>query len=254
MSAAEVPHFSRRPSMRTVLTRVAAALVLACAVAPPASAQNFTMNLGYFALKGPDSRVNGDTLVANLGLDGRNQFPLVFNTDEFNGVTIQGEAFMPIGEFLEAGGGIGFYQKSVPSVYLDFTRPGGIEIAQELKLRVFPITAAVKYMPLGRSTSVQPYVGGGLGIFLWRYSEIGDFLNADNSVVNPDIFGARFIGSGTSVGPILLFGVRVPIGDHFMTGGEARRQWSEGNLSLNDFLGDKIDLGGWTYSWTLSFK
>jgi outer membrane protein with beta-barrel domain len=246
------PGVREETPMRAVFTRGAAALVLALGVAATASAQSFTVNVSYFALKGSESRAIGDVLNVDLGVDPErsNSLPLFFEVKDFNGASISGEYFAPVGDFIEVGGGLGFYQRTVPSVYEGFTRPGGGEIAQDLKLRVVPLTAAVHYTPLGRDASVQPYVGFGLGIFRWRYSEIGDFIDASDQTV----FSDRFVATGTDVGPVVMGGVRLPIGDHFMTGGEIRWQKAEGPLPIQDFLGDKIDLGGYTFSWLLSFK
>ena len=68
-------------------------------------------------------------------------------------------------------------------------------IAQELKLRMAPITATVRFLPLGRSGPVEPYIGGGVGFFNWKYSEVGEFVDfSDNS-----IFQARYRADGGDV-------------------------------------------------------
>ena len=91
---------------------------------------------------------------------------------------------------------------------------------------------------------VEPYVGGGIGVFNWRYSEIGDFVDTiDNSVFSQPATSP----TGTSVGPVILAGIRFPFGDVL----DVRRRSSvaEGRratptASTTGFLGDKIDLGG----------
>lgn len=238
--------------MRTAFIRIAVAMVLVTAVAAPAAAQGtFTFNLGYFALRSADARSSDDVLVADLGLDGLNSLPLFFEVKDFNAASFSGDYYVPIGSFIEAGVGLGYYQRTVTSVYETVTFPGGGDIFQDLKLRVVPFSAAVRVLPLGRDGIVQPYFGGGVGVFKWRYSEIGDFVDTFDGT----IFSARYIGDGVATGPVAFGGVRFPVGDHFMTGGEARWQQAEGTLPSDvDFLAPKIDLGGWTFSWTLSFK
>jgi hypothetical protein len=87
-------------------------------------------------------------------------------------------------------------------------------------------------------------------VFAWRYSESGDFVASDNRT----IIHGNFVGSGTATGPVVLGGVRVPIGS-VGVGGEIRWQSAQGNLpSDQNFAGTKIDLGGWTYSFTLNFR
>ena len=113
------------------------------------------------------------------------------------------------------------------------------EIQQDLKLRIVPITAIARILPLGSKRAFQPYVGGGLGIYPWRYSETGEFVDfTDNS-----IYRDSYVASGTSVGPVAVFGARGRLTRSFGLGVEMRLQWATANLS-QDFLGDKIDLGG----------
>jgi len=49
------------------------------------------------------------------------------------------------------------------------------------KLRVIPFSATVRFLPMGRNNGhrLQPYIGAGVGVFSWRYSESGQFLRHD---------------------------------------------------------------------------
>jgi hypothetical protein len=200
-------------------------------------------NLGYFAVKGAADRVEGDVLLADLA-------SLEFDIGDFSGFTFGGEWLYGFGDFLEAGVGVGYYQKTVTSAYRDLMNANGSLILQDLRLKIVPITATIRFLPVGRSAAVQPYVGAGLGIFPWKYSEVGEFVDENN-----DIFQDRFVGDGTAFGPVVLGGVRFPIGDAFTTGVEFRWQKAEGDTSdVRGLLGDKIDLGGWSSSWTAHFR
>jgi hypothetical protein len=133
-------------------------------------------------------------------------------------------------------------------VYLNFVNANGTEIEQDLKLRVVPFTATIRFLPLGHH-GVEPYIGAGVGVFNWRYSESGQFLATDNS-----IFRDTFVGSGTSTGPVILGGVRVPVGA-WGVGGEIRYQSAKGDLPADqDFSGSKIDLGGFTYNFMIHVR
>jgi opacity protein-like surface antigen len=204
--------------------------------------QSIGFNLGYFAVRGEDSRVDGDVLFVDLD-------SLVFEVKDFNSVTFGGEWLFGVSDYLEAGLGAGFYQRTVPSVYRNFTHSDDSEIEQDLKLRIVPLTATVRFLPLGRG-SVQPYVGAGIGLFNWRYSETGEFVDFDEGGV---IFRNRYVAKGNAVGPVVLGGIRVPVSDIWTVGGELRYQKAEGDLNT-DFLGDKIDLGGWTTSFTMHLR
>src|SRR5436190_1722551 len=75
-----------------------------------------------------------------------------------------------LGHWFDAGLGVGFYQHTVPSVYRSLVNDAnGSEIEQDLKLRIVPFAATVRFLPLGHAP-VQPYVGAGVGLLRWRYS------------------------------------------------------------------------------------
>jgi len=201
-------------------------------------------NLGYFVVRGEDSRVDEDVLLADLN-------SLLFEIKDFNGFTFGGEWLFAVNEYIEGGVGLGFYQKTVPSIYADFEDSDGTQIEQDLKLRIIPITATARFLPIGRSGPVEPYIGAGIGIFNWRYSETGEFVDFGDGT----IFRARFAASGNAVGPVVLAGLRAPVGDSILIGGEVRWQRAEGDTSKElGLLGTKIDLGGWTTSFTMHFR
>ena len=234
------------------------ALAAAVAVLSPAAAQAqitrvssssdwtqaFGFNLGYFALKGDDSRGDDDVLF-------RNKESLLFETKDFNGPQVGAEWLVGLGEYLEGGVGIGFYQRSVPSIYASLVHEDGREIEQDLKLRVVPITATVRFLPIGRRTAVQPYVGAGIGLFNWRYTETGEFVD-----FNSDIFVDSFEAKGNEIGPVILGGIRFAVSESLLVGGELRYQDAKGDTGGIDegFVGEKIHLGGWTTNFGIHFK
>jgi opacity protein-like surface antigen len=202
------------------------------------------VTVGGFFLKGEDARVDGDVLFADLD-------SLAFDVKDFNGATVTGEYLVGLSNYLEAGFSAGFYQHSVNSVYRNTVNANGSEIEQELKLRIVPLTATVRFLPLGHG-SVEPYVGGGIGAFRWKYSETGDFVDfSDNS-----IFHDKFIADGTAFGPVVVGGIRFPFADMWDVGGEVRYQWAEGDTkpAESGLLGSKIDLGGWNAALTLHVR
>ena len=197
--------------------------------------QAIGFTLGGFFPKGEDSRVEGDVLFRDLD-------DLAFEIGDFTGPSVSGEWLFALGDFVEAGVGAGFYQRSVPSVYRALTHDNGSEIEQRLKLRIVPVTATVRFLPIGRG-SVEPYIGAGIGAFNWRYSETGEFVDASDD----SIFRSTYKANGTAVGPVILAGIRAPIADVWDIGGEVQWQRASGdtNRSESSLLGDKIDLGGW---------
>jgi hypothetical protein len=224
-----------------------AALTLALGLlgADAAQAQGqLNLSVGYFAVRGEDARVDGDVLVENRDL-------FLFDFNDFNSASFGAEYLAPIGEYLEAGGGVSFTFRTVDTIYDQYVRPDGSEIEQQLKLRIIPLTATVRVLPLGRSAAVLPYVGGGIGFFNWRYSETGDFI--DFSVPGTPIFRDTYSESGMAVGPVAVFGLRVPFSSGSF-GGEVRYQKADGDLDTQDFLGPKIDLSGFQYVATFGIR
>lgn len=219
------------------------ALVLAMVPASASAQQSLNLYLGGFVPRSEDARSPNDVLVNNLDF-------LDFYLSDFGGVTVGGEWLIGLGDKFEGGLGVGISSRTVPSVYLDFTNSDGSEIEQDLKLRIVPFTATFRFLPLGRRDAIEPYIGAGVGVLAFRYSESGQFVDSRDNT----IFRETYVGSGTATGPVILGGVRVPIGSGAV-GGEIRYQAAEGALPTDQgFAGSVIDLGGFSYLLTLKFR
>lgn len=205
--------------------------------------QSVSFYLGGFVPRGEDARADGDVLVGNLDF-------LAFDVRDFRSATVGGEWLFGLGDRIEAGVGLGIHSKSVPTIYRDLTHSSGAEIEQDLKLRVVPFTATVRFLPLGRDAAVQPYIGAGVGVFAWRYSETGEFVDFTDF----SIFRDRFTASGATAGPVVLGGLGVPV-NSWAVGFEIRYQSAQGELPVDQgFSGTKIDLGGFSYLGTFKLR
>jgi hypothetical protein len=216
---------------------------------PAAAQQTLNFSLGYFTVRGEDARVEGDILTEHLGADAE----LVYEMDDFNGLSIGGEWLVPIGQYLEAGAGASFTRRTVPSVYNDFTHDDGSEIEQDLRLRLVPVALTIRVLPLGQRSGVQPYFGAGLGIINWRYSETGEFIDFARGGA---IFREQYVASGSESGPLLLGGLRFA-GDSVSSGFEVRYQSADAPLGSafgSTQPNPRIDLGGWTYQFTIGMR
>jgi hypothetical protein len=218
------------------------AVLLLATAAPAAAQQSLNLSLGAFVPRGEDARVAGDVLLENRTL-------LLFDFGDFTTGSVGADWLLPIGEYLEAGVGIGFSRRTVPTIYDAFVDRDGSEIEQELRLRIIPLTATVRILPLGRRHAFQPYVGGGVGWLNWRYSEVGEFIDFSDF----SVFRSRYTADGSEVAPVAVMGARVLMGQHLALGGEFRYQRGEADLP-NDFLGNKLDLGGFHYLATLQIR
>src|SRR5258705_863065 len=122
------------------------------------SKQTVNFTIGYFALKGLDSRVNDDVLLNEV----QSAQPLLFEVKDFNSALIGGEYLVAASSNVELGLGIGFSQRTVPSVYARLTHADNSEIAQDLKLRQVPVTFTGRFLLRPRGSAVEPYVGAGI--------------------------------------------------------------------------------------------
>ena len=231
--------------MRRRLT-VSSFVLMASVLAPAATyaqQQSVNFTLGGFVPRAEDARTDGDVLVNNLNF-------LSFRLDDFHTGAFGGEWQFPLNRVFDASLGVGFTSQSVPSVYSDFVENDGTEIEQNLKVRIVPFTAAVRFLPLGHDTPIQPYIGAGVGIFGWRYSESGEWVDFSDGSISRNTYEA----SGATAGPVILGGVAFQ-GRSFGAGGEIRWQSAQGELPADQFFsGDKIDLGGFTYNATFKIR
>ncbi len=226
--------------------------------AAPASAQvvhSLHFGVGGFFPTGFDGRSDEDVLLRNAAgepfvFDPTLSDALLFEMKDFRSAYLFGEWNAAVTERVEVGASLGFSRKTVPTIYLDVVDDVTDEdLRQELRLRIIPITALVRFLPFGTPSTIQPYVGGGVSALPFSYSEEGEFVDSFSA----EIFNARYRASGMAFGGVLFGGVRIPVnGDVFAVTLELRRQFGRGDLGTdledadeeNDFLADKIDLGG----------
>ena len=244
--------------VRGIIGAAAVAVILA-----PAAAQaqitrvsgsdtrhSFGVNLGGFFPNTEDSRVADDVLLANRS-------SLDFTLKDFRRFSVGAEYLYGVTDHIEAGLDVSFYQRTVPTAFSFFQHEDGRLIEQELKLRITPITASVRFLPTGRNATVQPYIGIGAGFLNWRYSEIGEFIDfSEEEPIIFDNFSDPFVASGTKIAPVVIGGLRFLGADIWTVGGEVRWQKAEGDTGgrAAGFIADKIDLGGWTANFNVHFR
>jgi hypothetical protein len=232
--------------MRTKKLAAAAVLALGvfCGSATSAHAQQtVNLTLGGFLPFGQDGRVSNDVLLAD------HRF-LAFDFKDLSNATAGAEWLVPVGPVVEFGVGASMYRRTLPTVYRDFVASDGTEIEQNLRLRMIPVSLTARIVPTGQDSPFQPYVGAGLAIVSWRYSEFGDFVDfgSPGLVIRPGVFVAK----GTELAPVVVGGLRL-VSDTFSLGGEVRYQKADAELD-NRFAASALDLGGWTYQATLGVR
>jgi hypothetical protein len=223
---------------------LALTLALAAVSATPAAAQQ-TLNasFGYSMMR--NQRVATDILLIE-------HHDLAFEFADFKNWSAGVEWLVPIGEFFEAGAGVGFTRKTVPTVHVAVVNPDGSEIERDLTLRQMPAAFTVRVLPLRQSYSVQPYAGGGVAMINWRFSESGDFATTAG---RPIFRNETYTATGNGWGPVMLAGFRVT-GDRAVFGFEGRYQRARGSFGplFARVVNPDIDLGGWTLSLTAGLR
>src|SRR5436190_22639712 len=142
--------------LRLMTVRLALATAAVMAVAGPAFAQQtLNFNIGYFTVLGEDARTGANCVNCGRDVDvliADNDF-LTFDINDFNGATIGGEWLIPLGRYAEAGAGLSFSRRTVPSVYTNYVNANGSEVDQELRLRLLPIDFTMRLLPFGNRSS-----------------------------------------------------------------------------------------------------
>lgn len=230
-----------------MMKRLGCVFGLACAVvaasARPAEAQHtLNLTLGYLITPGA-SRAASDILLIEHA-------DVRFNITDFNGSAIGGEWLIPLGNFLEVGAGASFSKRIVPTVNARVVNSDGSAVLRKLTLRQLPMEATVRFLPLRQSYIVQPYVGGGIAVFDWRFHESGYFVAGNRS-----IFFGDYQATGNALGPVMVFGLRVAR-DTIAAGFEARYQRARGSFGpvFANLVAPDIDLGGWVLQFTTGVR
>ena len=181
----------------------------------------------------------------------------VFTVDisDFDEVMVGFSYVTSINNNFEIGFNIDFYDERVDSTYRgsivnEFDLPSHIFHTSSLEL--VPVTVDFRLLPFGRYKIRGPqgrrvlkpvfYVGGGAGVLLWDYEEIGDFL--DFTFDPAVLFFDRFKDDGAAFEVHALAGLEIPMSPRFNLLVEGRYSWADDDLD-DGFAGlGNIELGG----------
>jgi hypothetical protein len=166
---------------------------------------------------------------------------------------------------IDVVGSVAYARMEKPSEYREWTEWDGqreIPVEQTTRLRVIPISVSLRYQLIARGHRVSslayipsrtnPYVGGGIGMTIYRLEQEGDFV--DTTVDPPPIFSDLFETSGSRTIAHALAGVDHWVGRYVGINAEARYTVGSARpgLSYNGY--DKLDLGGLQATLGLSFR
>jgi hypothetical protein len=159
-----------------------------------------------------------------------------------------------LGNHMEVGLNIDFYDAHVFSAYRDYIDEDGFQIFHDTSLSMIPVSADIRILPFGRFGGRgnagriqvrQPvfYFGGGIGMNFFEYEEIGDFVD----FTSDEIFFDHFQDSGVSFSTHVLAGIEIPISPTMGLMFEGKQTWTDEELG-SDFSGlGELELGGTTF-------
>jgi hypothetical protein len=138
-----------------------------------------------------------------------------------------------IGEYVNLGGSLTFYQDDTDVIDEEFEFEDGRPIVRNISLQIIPLELNVRFLPAGRNVGVIPYLGGGAGIYFWEYEEIGDFVFDRNT--NPRVVTGDAFSDGADPGWHVEGGVQIPFSSSATFTAEAKYWDAEGDLDPEGF-------------------
>lgn len=120
---------------------------------------------------------------------------------------------------------------------------------------VTPIQVSLKFTPLGRGQRVIPYIGGGVGLYIWSARLQGDVIDFDDPWIDTeldveiypvDVYDIRDENK-LRIGFQALGGIIFPLANRISLEGEFKYNFAQG--TLDDFIGfEPFDLNGFQVS------
>jgi opacity protein-like surface antigen len=144
-----------------------------------------------------------------------------------------------------------------------FDYGAGFEIEHVFSVSIVPIQASLKLMPYRRAGTIIPYIGGGIGLYLWNVRIQGEMVNfnesesfydpgRDEDVEGYTIYPADAEENRISVGFHAFAGIMVPLVRRVTLDIEAKYNYAEGTLK-DSFQGfEPFDLSGFQVTAGLS--
>ena len=153
---------------------------------------------------------------------------------------------------------------AVPLEYQDdFLPMETFDIFHSFMVSITPIQASLKIAPLGRGRSFIPYIGGGVGLYIWSVRIQGDVVDFDDEwLYDPGIGPLVSVytvwesffreDSRLSIGYHGFAGVMIPVAQKFTIELEFKYNYAKGNFRTGidaSFEGfEAFDLSGYQFS------
>lgn len=212
---------------------------------------------------GVQLRVGGFFPEGDSDFQRENENTFTLDDGDFRDATVGVTFLSGVTNHLEVGFNLDYYDATAVSGYRDFVDADGFSILHDSTLRSLPLSVDVRLIPAGRygvrgshgQRHVRRpvfYLGGGVGLNLFEYEEIGDFIDFDDPTL-PVVFD-RFLDDGVAFQTHALAGIELPVSPTLNVLFEGRYTWADKELGGDfDGFGD-IDLGGPSISAGVSWR
>ena len=157
----------------------------------------------------------------------------------------------------KAGSYLDYVGDTVDNELYAFDYGQGSSIAHVFTVSITPLQASIKLTPLGRRASVIPYVGGGVGAYIWTVRMQGDTIDfsepiefydpaLDEVVIGYPVYPTDIRHeSKFALGFHGFAGVMIPVANRISIDGEFKFNYASGNLDP-EFQGfENFDLSGY---------
>lgn len=133
----------------------------------------------------------------------------------------------------------------------------GSAISHVFTVGITPLQASVKLTPLGRRASIIPYIGGGVGVYIWTVRMQGDTIffddptlfwdeNLQTEVTGYPVYPTDVrVESKFTVGFHGFAGIMVPVANRISVEGEFKFNYASGNLDPHFQGFENFDLSGY---------
>jgi hypothetical protein len=157
----------------------------------------------------------------------------------------------------KAGSYVGYVGDIVDDQIYAFDYGQGASITHVFTVSITPLQASIKLTPLGRRASIIPYLGGGVGAYIWTVRLQGDTIDfSDPQWFYDQDLGEDVIGypvyptdirveSKFTIGFHGFAGIMVPVANRISVEGEFKFNYASGSLDPHFQGFENFDLSGY---------
>lgn len=167
---------------------------------------------------------------------------LAFDKSDMLGTYLGAELEFFMGRYFSFALEGGYYHQDVFTEYKEFEHEDGTPIYHDLSLKIASMEADLKIYPLGHRRLFNPFIGGGIGLYTWKYIQGGEFIDFEEMTVFEGEAHTKTTTIGFNAKGGFVYRFRRSMGISF----EARYVYLKGQQSSLFEGFNKLDLSGLT--------